>query len=60
MSNLQNIMLFSLFAGFILLEFALGKARGMNASRGDNILDMLCVAVLAGFTQPFILLVLSL
>ena len=48
MSNLQNIMLFSLFAGFILLEFALGKARGMNASRGDNILDMLCVALLAG------------
>lgn len=54
MSNLQNILLFSLFAGFILLEFALGKARGMNASRGDNILDMLCVALLAGFTQPFI------
>lgn len=54
MSNLQNIMLFSLFAGFILLEFALGKARGMNASRGDNILDMLCLALLAGFTQPFI------
>ena len=54
MSNLQNIMLFSLFAGFILLEFALGKARGMNASRGDNILDMLCVALLAGFTQPVI------
>jgi sterol desaturase/sphingolipid hydroxylase (fatty acid hydroxylase superfamily) len=54
MSNLQNILLFSLFAGFILLEFVLGKARGMNASRGDNILDMLCVALLAGFTQPFI------
>ena len=54
MSNLQNIMLVSLFAGFILLEFALGKARGMNASRGDNILDMLCLALLAGFTQPFI------
>ena len=54
MSNLQNILLFSLFAGFILVEFVLGKARGMHASRGDNILDMLCVALLAGFTQPFI------
>ncbi len=54
MSNLQNILLFSLFAGFILLEFALGKARGMNATRGDNMLDMLCLALLAGFTQPFI------
>lgn len=54
MSNLQNILLFSLFAGVILLEFALGRTRGMNATRGDNILDMLCLALLAGFTQPFI------
>lgn len=54
MSSIQNIMLFSLFAGFIVLEFLLGKAKNLNASKGDNILDMLCVALLAGVTQPFI------
>ena len=54
MSQMQNILLFSLFAGFIVLEFLLGKAKTMRASAGDNILDMLCVALLAGVTQPFI------
>ena len=54
MNNLQNVFLFSLFAGFVVLEFALGKAKTLNASKADNILDMLCVALLAGFTQPFI------
>lgn len=55
MTSTQYLLLGGLFLGYIVLEFALGHARKFGATRSDNLLDFLCFALLAVFTQPFIL-----
>jgi sterol desaturase/sphingolipid hydroxylase (fatty acid hydroxylase superfamily) len=55
MTSTQYLLLGGLFLGYTVLEFALGHAQRFGATLSDNLLDFLCFAVLAVFTQPFIL-----
>lgn len=54
MNQLQNILLASILVGFVLLEYALGRAQKLNASKPDNTIDLLGFALLAAITQPLI------
>lgn len=55
MTSTQYILLIGIMVGFVLLEFALGRAKRFGATTADNLLDMVGFALLAAFTQPFIL-----
>jgi sterol desaturase/sphingolipid hydroxylase (fatty acid hydroxylase superfamily) len=55
MTTTQYVLLIGIMLGFVLLEFALGRARHFGASAADNLLDLVGFALLAAFTQPFIL-----
>ncbi len=55
MTPVQYAILVALLVGFGFLEYALGRAQRFKANTADNILDLLGFALLAGFTQPFIL-----
>ena len=55
MTPVQYAILVALLVGFGFVEYALGRAQRFKADAADNILDLLGFALLAGFTQPFIL-----
>lgn len=57
MSNVQNLLLISLLVGFVLLEYLLGRVKTFNTGKGDNVIDLLSMVLLAGLTQPFIFFV---
>lgn len=55
MTSTQYLLLIGIMVGFVLLEFVLGRAQRFGATAADNTLDMLGFALLAAFTQPFIM-----
>ena len=57
MTSVQSLLLIGLLVSFAVFEFALHRAQTFKVSRGDNVLDLLGFALLAGFTQPLILFV---
>jgi sterol desaturase/sphingolipid hydroxylase (fatty acid hydroxylase superfamily) len=57
MSNVQNLLLISLLVGFVLLEYLLGRVKTFNTGKGDSVIDLLSMVLLAGLTQPFIFFV---
>jgi sterol desaturase/sphingolipid hydroxylase (fatty acid hydroxylase superfamily) len=59
MTSLQYSLLTAIMLGFTIMEFALRRAQGFRATVGDNTLDLLGFALLAAFTQPFIMWVSS-
>lgn len=55
MTTTQYALLIAIMVGFVLVEFALGRAQSFHATAADNALDMVGFALLAAFTQPAIL-----
>ena len=55
MTSLLYGLLIAIMLGFTVLEFVLHRAQHFHATAGDNTLDMLGFALLAAFTQPFIM-----
>jgi sterol desaturase/sphingolipid hydroxylase (fatty acid hydroxylase superfamily) len=56
MTHVQYIQLVALMVGFVLLEYLLGRAKKFNARASDNLLDLVGFGLVAGLTQPTILL----
>ncbi len=54
MNKWQTILLLGILVGFVVFEYLLGRAQKFNASKSDNILDLLGFALLAILTQPLI------
>jgi len=55
MNSTQYALLVAIMVGFVLLEFALGRARQFGTTAADNTLDLVGFALLAAVTQPAIL-----
>ena len=60
MNSIQNILLISILAGFVLLEYFTGKSNKLNASPSDNTLDFLGFTLLVVLTQPLIFFIVKL
>lgn len=60
MNSIQNILLISILAGFVLLEYFTGKSNKLNASLSDNTLDFLGFTLLVVLTQPLIFFIVKL
>ena len=55
MTSTQYALLIGLMVGFVVLEFALGRAKHFHATAADNSLDLVGFALLAALTQPLIM-----
>ena len=54
MTSTQYLQLVALFVGFAVLEYILGRAQKFRETGGDNLLDLVGFALLAGVTQPLV------
>lgn len=59
MNQTQNILLVAIILGFLLAEFFTGKSKKLEASAGDNTLDILGFAILVALTQPLIFFIVN-